>query len=217
MNIIRSSSLKQLFFQLPLVHGQVQTKQKLVYPFAGHNTTITSLQWRENCIFETIISGSGMRACHLVAIVVWGTVRGVPSIIILPSPVKAAFSPLMAVLFVNLNLCKAPQKKMIMNWSIPKGKSQYTLASSLCSEVQVEVSEVTKPLATQMDLSDGPLKGKSSINIWRENASCSGQQKPTQTERELSVETKTVWVLGSSPEGICNHLSSLTVIFLSKK
>ena len=51
-----------------------------------------------------------MQACHHVAIVVWGTVRGVPSIISLPSPVKAAFSPLMTVLFLNLNLCKSPQK-----------------------------------------------------------------------------------------------------------
>ena len=52
-----------------------------------------------------------MQACHLVAIVVWGTVRGVPSIISLPSPVKAAFSPLMTVLFLNLDLCNAPQKR----------------------------------------------------------------------------------------------------------
>ena len=71
---------------------------------------ITSLQWREDCIFKTIISGSRMGACHHVAIV-WGTVRGVPSIISLPSAVKAAFSPLMTTLFLNLNLCKAPQKK----------------------------------------------------------------------------------------------------------
>ena len=69
-----------------------------------------------------------MRACHHVAIVIWGTVRGVPSIISLPSPVKAAFSPLMTVLFLNLNLCKSPQKKKkkIMNWSIQKGESWYT-------------------------------------------------------------------------------------------
>ena len=99
-------------------------------------------------IFETIISCSGMLACHHVAIVVGGTVRGVPSIISLPSPVKTAFSPLMTVLFLNVNLCKAPQKKMIMNWSIPKGGSWNTLASSLCTEVWVEVSEVTKPLVT---------------------------------------------------------------------
>ena len=51
-----------------------------------------------------------MQACHHVMIVVWGTVRGVPSVISLPSPVKAAFSPLMTVLFLNLNLCKSPQK-----------------------------------------------------------------------------------------------------------
>ena len=88
-------------------------------------------------MFETIILGSGMRACHHVEIVVGGTVRGVPSIISLPSPVKAAFSPLMTVLFLNLNLCKSPQKKKkkIMNWSIQKGESWYTLAPSLCSEV----------------------------------------------------------------------------------
>ena len=73
--------------------------------------TITSLQWKENCIFETATSCSGMQACHHVVIVVWGTVRGVPSIISLHSPVKAAFFPLMTVLFLNLNLCKAPQKK----------------------------------------------------------------------------------------------------------
>ena len=84
---------------------------------------ITSLQWRENCKFETIISGSGMWACHHVAIVVWGTVRGVSSKISLPSPVKSTFSSLMTVLFVNINLYKAAQKKMIMNWSIPKGES----------------------------------------------------------------------------------------------
>ena len=90
-----------------------------------------------------------MRACHHVAIVIWGTVRGVPSIISLPSPVKAAFSPLMTVLFLNLNLCKAPQKNVRMNWSIQKGElSWHTLAPSLCTEVWVEVSEVTKPLAT---------------------------------------------------------------------
>ena len=51
-----------------------------------------------------------MRACHHVAIVVWGIVRGVQSTISLPSPVKAALSLLMTVLFLNLNLCKAPQK-----------------------------------------------------------------------------------------------------------
>ena len=49
---------------------------------------------------------------------------------------------------------------------------------------------------------------------WRENALCSGQQKPTQREREPYVETNTVWTLRSSPEGICNHVSSLTVIFV---
>ena len=83
---------------------------------------ITSPQWRENRIFEKIISCSGTWPCHHVVMVVWGTVRDVPSIIRLPSPVKAAFSPLMTVLFLNLNLCTAPQKKIIMNWSIPKGE-----------------------------------------------------------------------------------------------
>ena len=74
---------------------------------------ITSPQWRENRIFEKIISCSGTWPCHHVVMVVWGTVRDVPSIIRLPSPVKAAFSPLMTVLFLNLNLCKAPQKKWL--------------------------------------------------------------------------------------------------------
>ena len=77
-----------------------------------------------------------MWACHHVAIVVWGTVRGVPIIISLPSPVKAAFSPLMTVLFLNLNLCKAPHKKKNDNELVhPKGSNWYTLASSLCTEV----------------------------------------------------------------------------------
>ena len=49
------------------------------------------------------------------------------------------------------------------------------------------------------------------------NVLYSGQWKSAQTERELSVETKTVWVLESSPEGICNHLSSLTVSFFKIK
>ena len=62
-----------------------------------------------------------MWACHHVAIVVWGTIRGVPSIISLPSPVKAAFSPLMTVLFINLNLCKAPHKKNNNELVHPKG------------------------------------------------------------------------------------------------
>ena len=100
-----------------------------------------------------------------------------------------------------------------MNWSIPKGGSWQTLAPSFCTEVQVVVSEVSQPLATEINLSDGPRKGKSSINTWRENASCSEQQKPVKTEREPCVETERVWVLGSSPEGICNHLYSLTVSF----
>ena len=63
-----------------------------------------------------------MQACHHVAIVVWGIVRGVPSIISLPSPVKAAFLSLMTVLFVNINLCKAAQKKKNDNELVhPKG------------------------------------------------------------------------------------------------
>ena len=63
-------------------------------------------------IIETIILCSGTWAFHYVAIVVLGTVRGVPCVISLPSAVKAAFSSLMTVLFLNyLNLCKAPQKK----------------------------------------------------------------------------------------------------------
>ena len=62
-----------------------------------------------------------MQACHHVTIFVWGTVRGVPIIISLPSPVKAAFSPLMTVLFLNLNLCKAPQKKKDNELVHPKG------------------------------------------------------------------------------------------------
>ena len=70
-----------------------------------------SLQWRENGLFETIISCSETQACHHIAIVVWGTVRGVPSITSMPNPAKAAFSPLMTVLFLNLDICKAPQKK----------------------------------------------------------------------------------------------------------
>ena len=62
-----------------------------------------------------------MQACHHVAIVVWGTVRGVPSIISLPSPVKAAFSLLMTVLFLNLNLYKAPLKENDNELKHPKG------------------------------------------------------------------------------------------------
>ena len=61
-------TLRTIVLLLPLVHGQVQTKSKLVCPFAGHNMMITSLQWRENCIFETIILCSGMWACHHDAI-----------------------------------------------------------------------------------------------------------------------------------------------------
>ena len=70
-----------------------------------------------------------MQACPHIAIVFWGTVWGVPSIISLPSPVKTAFSPLTTVSFLNLNVCKTPQKnrrkkrEKIMNWSIPKGGS----------------------------------------------------------------------------------------------
>ena len=62
-----------------------------------------------------------MRACHHVAIVVWGIVRGVPSIISLPSPVKAAFLSLMTVLFLNLNLYKAPLKENDNELKHPKG------------------------------------------------------------------------------------------------
>ena len=63
-----------------------------------------------------------MQACHHVAIVVWGTVRGVPSIISLPSPVKVAFSPFIAVLFLKLNLYKATLK-IIMKWSLPRAEA----------------------------------------------------------------------------------------------
>ena len=77
-----------------------------------------------------------MQACHHVAIVVWGTVRGVPSIISLPSSVKAAFSPLMTVLFLNLNLCKAPQtEKNVSELVHPKRGGLSWLAPSLCTEV----------------------------------------------------------------------------------
>ena len=57
------------------------------------------------------------------------------------------------------------------------------------------------------------MKGQKFYKHMEGNVLYSGQWKSAQTERELSVETKTVWVLESSPEGICNHLSSITVRF----